>query len=129
MTPGVEDGSAGRTCPRAPELLERAVSYALDSVASVRPALMRRPPPCLGWGPGGDGARAGGGGWPGRAVGAPGGGRDPRQPERAADRVPRPGGRAPLGATSAYWHNALERDVGCPGTLAGMSCQEVPMKW
>src|SRR5260370_16937674 len=49
MTPGVEDGSAGRTCPRAPELLERAVSYALDSVASVRPALMRRPTPCRGW--------------------------------------------------------------------------------
>jgi uncharacterized protein (TIGR03086 family) len=49
MTPGVEAGSAGRTCPRAPELLERAVSYALDSVASVRPALMRRPTPCRGW--------------------------------------------------------------------------------
>jgi uncharacterized protein (TIGR03086 family) len=34
---------------RTPELLDRAVSYALGNVATVTPALLRRPTPCQGW--------------------------------------------------------------------------------
>ena len=42
-------GHQGTAGPSASALLERAVSYALDSVAAVRPALLRSPTPCQGW--------------------------------------------------------------------------------
>ena len=40
---------AGSADSCAPELLDRAISYALGNITSVTPALLRRPTPCQGW--------------------------------------------------------------------------------
>jgi uncharacterized protein (TIGR03086 family) len=48
MTSGAAS-HAGAADSCAPELLEQAVNYALGSVASVTPGLLRRPTPCQGW--------------------------------------------------------------------------------